>query len=79
MTLDLINSDIFSDADISPDDSNWLESDDVADDHLCGSFRRQEWLDYDEPRLSCDYSEAVDSYLSRGRGAGRLPFLWEVW
>jgi hypothetical protein len=77
--FDLINSDIFCDTVIFPDDSNWLESDDIADDNLRNSFRRQEWLDDDEALLSCDDSEAVDSYLSRGHGAGRLPGVREVW
>jgi hypothetical protein len=78
MKFDLINSEIFNDTVISPDASNWLEADDIADDNLRDSFRKQEWLD-DEPLLPCDLSEAVDRYLTRGRGAGRLPFVREVW
>jgi hypothetical protein len=77
--LDLINSDTFSDSSTFSDDANWLELDDVVDDTLRDRFRRQKWPEDDEPLLSCDCSEAVDSYLSRGRGAGRLAFVREVW
>jgi len=76
--LDLIDRDIFSDSSAFPDDTNWLEFDDVVDDTLRDRFRRQKWSEDDEPLLSCDRSEAVDSYLSRGRGAGRLAFVREV-
>ncbi len=62
-----------------PDDAIWLELDDIADDNLCGSLERKEWLGEDEPLLSCNCAVAVDSYLSQWRGAGRLPIVREVW
>ena len=76
--LDMITSDLFRDLACFPDDSNWLESDDIADDNLCDSLWRQAWLDDDEPLLSSACSKAVDSYLNRVHGAGRLPTLREV-
>lgn len=77
MKFDFINSDTLNDVLISPDASNWLESDDIADD-LCSSLRSQEWLD-DELLLPDDFSEAVDIYLSHGSDAGRHFLVREVW
>jgi hypothetical protein len=78
MNFDLINSDIFADTLILPDEANWLEEDDIADDNLRASFRRQDWTD-DEPPLCCDSSDAVDSYLRRAHGVDHLRFVPEAW
>ena len=78
MKFDLINNDIFNDAAISPDASNWLESDDITDDDLCSSLRSREWLE-DELLLPDDFYEAVDIYLNRGSVTGRRFLVRELW
>ncbi len=79
MKSNLTNSDLFADTAISPDDLDWLEPEDTGDDILRDSYGRQEWLDDDEPLLSSDYADAVDSYFQRAYRARHFPHRREAW